>query len=280
LCAFLFFALSFHGFYSRFARVVTLYALLQNNIGRYVFSRAQIEQFELDDEVDTIAMKAAELLRSANNPKDKGAGGEPGEILLYLFLEQKLGAPKLLSKIELKTAGNQYVFGSDGVHLLHSADGVQLILGESKIVGDLKSAASNAFVSILKVQAEPANEVRLVETSIFKEAFSKKETAKYIKSLIIPSKRDLSIAADKAFGIFLGYTLGINAKGKSNQQYRDAVQAKMLSDISEIAPYIAKRIADNHLENYSFYFYILPFDDAEHDRAAFINRLKGGGTRD
>jgi hypothetical protein len=88
----------------------------------------------------------------------------------------------------------------------------------------------------------------------------------------------LSISSDRAFGIFLGYTLGITAKGKSNPEYRKAVQAKMLEDINGIAPYIAKKIADNHLESYSFYFYVLPFDDASRDRAAFINRLKGGSV--
>jgi hypothetical protein len=166
-----------------------LHSLLQSNIGRYVFSRARIEQFELDDDLDAVSLKATELLRSASNPKDKGAGGELGEILLYLFLEQKLGAPKLLSKFEIKTSDNQYVFGSDGVHLLHSTDGIQLILGESKIIGNLKSAVNDVFDSILKVEADSSNEVQLVETTVFKEAFSR-ETAEYIKSLIVPAKRD------------------------------------------------------------------------------------------
>ena len=78
------------------------------------------------------------IIRKANNPNDYGAGGKLGEILLYLFLENKLDAPKLLSKVELKTSGNQYVFGSDGVHLFQLDNkNFQLILGESKIKGVL-----------------------------------------------------------------------------------------------------------------------------------------------
>lgn len=76
---------------------IGLHQFLQKNIGRYVFSRAEIEKFKLNDE-EAIGLKAQELLRTAKNPKYSGAGGELGEILLYLFLEQKLNAPKLLSK--------------------------------------------------------------------------------------------------------------------------------------------------------------------------------------
>jgi hypothetical protein len=35
-------------------------------------------------------------------------GGELGELLLYCFLESHLKAPKILSKLELKTSTNHY----------------------------------------------------------------------------------------------------------------------------------------------------------------------------
>ena len=57
-----------------------LHQLLQRNIGRYVFSRASIEQFKTEGDAEAIGLKAIELLRKANNPSDNGAGGELGEI--------------------------------------------------------------------------------------------------------------------------------------------------------------------------------------------------------
>lgn len=258
-----------------------LHQFLQKNIGRYVFSRAEIENFKLNDEAEAIGLKAQELLRNASNPKDPGAGGELGEILLYLFLEQKLNAPKLLSKIELKTNENQYVFGSDGVHLLNCTDEngnplCQLVLGESKIIGSLKSAIDDAFDSLEKAITKPDNELRLVETNIFKEAFDDL-TAEYIKSLIIPSKRDLSQFVDKAFGVFLGYTISLDATTKySNASYRQALQEIMKKDIEDNVSYITSKITTKNLGGYSFYFYVLPFDNAMKDRAAIINKLKGG----
>lgn len=44
-----------------------LHQFLQRNIGRYVFSRATIEQFKAEDDAEAIGLKAIELLRQANN---------------------------------------------------------------------------------------------------------------------------------------------------------------------------------------------------------------------
>lgn len=253
-----------------------LHQLLQRNIGRYVFSRASIEQFKAEGDAEAIGLKAIELLREANNPNDYGAGGELGEILLYLFLENKLSAPKLLSKVELKTSGNQYVFGSDGVHLLQlNNKAFQLVLGESKIKGQLHKAVDDAFESIITVSNNPGNELRLIEKNILSESFNEETTA-FIKSLIVPMKRNANINVDNAFGIFLGYTLDdIDASKYSNTEYREAVKQKLKENIESIATYIERKINNSGLMGYSFYFYVLPFNNASKDRASIINKLKG-----
>lgn len=257
-----------------------LIRFLRKNIGRYVFSRASIENFRLEGEEEAIGLEAIELLRKASNPKDSGAGGELGEILLYLFLEQKLNAPKLLSKVELKTTKGQYVFGSDGVHLLQlngqPVPSFQLVLGESKIQGDLKTAVDSAFVSITGVSQDTSNEIRLIEANLLAESFDP-ATTEFIKSLIVPSKRNLSINVDNAFGLFLGYSLDLDGTKMSNSEYRTAASQKMATDIQNIASYIEKKIADTGLSGYSFYVYVIPFNNASEERAAIITKLKGGG---
>ncbi len=65
---------------------------------------------------------------------------------MYCLLESYLHAPKLLTKLELKTALNEYVNGADGVHLLKIGDAShQMVFGESKLYGDLKSGIISAF---------------------------------------------------------------------------------------------------------------------------------------
>lgn len=148
------------------------------------------------------------------------------------------------------------------------------MLGESKIKGDLKSAVDDAFKSILKVSGNPDNELRLIEKNILSETFDE-STTEFIKSLIVPLKRDKTINVDNAFGIFLGYTLNIDPTPYSNTEFRKAVIQKLTSDLDEIAKYIEKKINESKLSGYSFYFYILPFNDAPNDRASIIKKLKG-----
>ena len=60
-----------------------------------------------------------------------------------------------------------------------------------------------------------------------------------------------------------------------NLKFHDAVNEKLKNDLDIIASYIEKKINKSGLTGYSFYFYILPFNNAKDDRAAIINKLKG-----
>lgn len=250
---------------------------IKKNIGRYVFSRETIKKYIDEDEMEVIALDATEKLRSVKNEKDSGAGGELGEILLYIFLEQELGAPKIISKIELKTTANQYVHGSDGVHLL--VDKVEdkicykLIYGEAKLKGDLKEAIKEAFIS-LKTSVNDEFEIDLISTHILKESFDE-ETIKRIKNILIPTENTEEIC-ENAYGIFLGFSLNIN-RDIPTIKYKELLEKELKEKIEEIIPYISKKIVeDEKLKYSSFYIYILPFDNVKEDRVEIIRRIKVG----
>lgn len=79
------------------------------------------------------------------------AGGEAGELLLFLLLEALIKAPLLVSKMSLKTNANMNVHGRDGIHLRYSPElnGLVLHLGESKLYKGLAAAVDDALDSIL-----------------------------------------------------------------------------------------------------------------------------------
>ena len=52
--------------------------------------------------------QALRIMRKRDAADGKGIGNELGEIMIYAFLEEKLEAHKLLSKIELSTDAAQY----------------------------------------------------------------------------------------------------------------------------------------------------------------------------
>ncbi len=138
--------------------------LLYRNISRYVFSRAKLEQFRQDDDLDAAIERALQLMRENGAADEKGKGNELGEMMVYAFLEGKLNAYKLMSRVELSTDLSQYKSVAESIHMLSDVDDAgspynQMVFGTSNIVGDLKEAIDNAFDAILRIKDHSSREI-------------------------------------------------------------------------------------------------------------------------
>ncbi len=250
-----------------------LFDLLKDNLGSYVLSRKQYNQ-----NPERAISKAISKLREIKNDNDFGAGGELGEILLYVFLEHYLNAPKILSKVELKTNNNQYVYNADGVHFYQYKESDctynQLVIGESKLKGKLENAIDSAFDSIVSSKLKEDCDIDLVNSEMFKETFSAEE-AERIKSLLIPNVTEdfeNNTYKAKAFGIFIGSDYFVdNSLPFKEQRIHTIREMKNLS--AEIANYINGNIKKYKLEGYSFYIYFLPFNDVKKDKKNIMQQL-------
>lgn len=212
----------------------------------------------------------------------KGTGNDLGEIMLYVFLEQVLGAPKIMSKVELQTGAKQYNSKCDGIHLLslEQTFGMpyyHMVFGTSSIVGDMKKAVDTAFDAIVEIEKQSTQERILAENTVFSKSFDK-DTVQKIKDLLIPSKGQ-SVPYDTAYGVFLAYNLGLNPANYSAVDFRRALTQKMDTDIRNHAAYIASKINALGLGNHSFYFYILPLNDADAEKTQIMDRVMNGGGR-
>lgn len=140
----------------------------KNNYGIYVMAVEKLRDYESND-------------------------GELGEILLFCLLESNLNAPKIMTKMELKTSTNDYVKGSDGVHLLKlDEQNYQLIFGESKLNADLQKGLYEAFKSINDFITRKNNninhEIGLINTHLQREGVSD-EMYKFLKKLLFLVQR-------------------------------------------------------------------------------------------
>lgn len=210
--------------------------------------------------------------------------GELGELLLYCFLETHLKAPKILSKLELKTSTSHYVNGSDGVHFLKLENGdFQLIFCESKTVEDLTSAMTQAFQSInnfINEINEKGNEKSgigyersLISNNLVKETFCEEEKA-FITNIIYPKKEN-DFEVDDAFGILVGFEVEISKEDKKlpNSLFREKVKQKIDKEVRKRIPHIKKKIDEYELWGYNFYIYVLPFTELDESRKSILKEI-------
>ncbi|WP_062054108.1 HamA C-terminal domain-containing protein [Aquimarina longa] len=250
-----------------------LVRLLSNQLYHFALSRTEVQKLKDVEEYATLVDKAKEKLRiySANE-------GELGEILLYCLLESHLGAPKILTKLEIKTSNNDYVKGADGVHLLKLTDtDYQLILGESKLNSDLQKGIYEAFGSLSKLLKENKKldfEIGLINSQLVKEAFDK-NLYDFLKKVIIPSAKEDEINTDYSFGIFLGFNIEITDEelNKPNSEFRKHIRNKIQQQVQNITDSINFQIKKSEFTGYNFHVYVVPFTNLSENRKDIIKQM-------
>lgn len=252
--------------------------LLYRNIGEYVFSRARIERFKVNGDAFAVGAQAIRVLNKNGGADVKGTGTELGEMLLYSFLEEKLNAPKLMSRVELSTDAKQYASTCDGIHLLTGqTSGLpyhQVVFGASSIVGDLTYAIDAAFDSILEIENNEDKELHMVDNVIFDRLLNEDEV-ELAKEIFLPTPNKTT-SYNTSYSLFLGYTIGLDPTKYGVAEYPQIVEEKMQEDIRRNIDYILKKINDNFLGQHSFYFYVLPFNDAEEEKKAIMEAVMKG----
>ncbi len=245
-----------------------LYRELKNNSVAYVLSRLNYKKaLENPARLMEVAAKVQAQFRA---PDEKA--GEGGEVILYSLLEGHLGAPKILSKMELKTNSDHYVHGSDGVHLLRTADNsYQLIFGESKMYGDsggvgtsAKRGLKAAFESVGKVHEDGFDfDTWLVQSELLKEELDEAKLAA-LAAILLPSAGggDDALKKHNAFGIFVGYEIDVSDM-KSEDMELDEIEVELQKRATEAITtqhdLIKQEITDRGLGVYPIHLYAIPF---------------------
>lgn len=254
------------------------YDELTENLGNILYSfalsRNEVNLLIKEHKLGTLISRAKEKLRAYNVNE-----GELGEILLYCLLEAHLNAPKILTKLELKTAPNDYVKGADGVHLLKLTESeYQLVLGESKMHSDLKDGIYEAFGSIKKLLTSNAGklsfEVDLVNSQLIKEVFDENQY-EIIKKILVPSARDDENYLDYSFGIFLGYDVLIAEEDLklSNAEFRNKIREQIKTEIQAVVKSLNTQLKKSDFNGFNFYVYVIPFSDIKSKRKEIIKDI-------
>lgn len=249
-----------------------LYRCLRRNIGQYVYSRARIAKFKEDGDEFSIGLEAMDIVREQKDKSPERFGNMLGEILLYAFFEEKLGAPKFFSKMELDFLQADGTY--DGIHLLKlDADSFQMVFGTSYLEDQIDDAVDNAFWKIKASLDQPKQGINLVNDLVFSQKVDN-ELADVFEKIITPAPDAPYL--DSAYGIFLCYSIGLDKTKYSVAEYRRLLEQKMVDDIRYSLPKIKQKIADLGLGSRSFYIYVVPLDDATADKVTIMNKVAGG----
>lgn len=250
-----------------------LQTLLYKNISNYVYSRVKIDNMIKNGDERFIQGQAERVMRKIASSKINQNGDELGQMLVYTFLEEILCAPKLMSRAELDTDLKQYQSECESVHLLTIDENTpiyQLVFGTSNIIGNLTQAIDNAFDNIVKISKNEKNEIKMIDNTVFDRFFDEKQI-RTLKDILLPSPGKTT-KPDLAYGVFLGYSFGL----PTTSDFDSLVNEKIESDIKANVQHIIDLINEKNLSMHSFYFYVLPFNNAENEKKEIIqNIIKG-----
>ena len=201
--------------------------------------------------------------------------GEGGELISYCINEDVLCAPKILSKLKLKTNNEDYVKGADGVHLLKLDDNTyEVILAESKMYTDLKLAISKAFESIDRFISGEAIDFEITTLATNLSGEFEDIDVDYISEYILPSKNN--VTHHTAFSIFIGFNI-TNDLDKSldyhlyEQQMVEKAKEMIMSEVA----FMSTKLGNAKRRAYSFYIYLIPFENIDDFRKDIIKEVKG-----
>lgn len=254
---------------------------LIESVAEYALSWKIREKYK--DKAMTLSKTARDKFKKAD-----ANDGELGELLLFCFLEGHLEAPKILSKLELKTSNKLYVNGSDGVHLKKVSDQrYHLVFGESKTYADLSDAFKNSFKSIYEFKNEINDkgeyksgisfERGLISSNIEPVIFDE-DDEEILNILLYPENKSTSnIRLDDAFSIFIGFEIDISQEQEecTNDEFQSKIEEKVIRQIDNYKSKIYELIKKYNLIGHTFYIFIMPFTEIDKNRKQILKRVLG-----
>lgn len=136
-------------------------AIKKGLLHNFVFSCSEVERklgIESPESAQELFEKAIRKLSQHT------ARGELGELILFTLLDVYFEAPKLLSKVSMKTNPKMPVFGADAVHGQFHDGKLTLYLGEAKLHKKFKPAAKDAAKSIKSAIEKYEDEFDLLDS--------------------------------------------------------------------------------------------------------------------
>ncbi len=225
----------------------------------------------LGDDAKSLFIKAKNVLEN---------GGEPGELILYSLLEWALGAPRLVSKMYLKTNANMPVHGTDGIHLGYDeqSDLLSIYFGESKVYKTFSSAAESAFKSMAELlgnSAQLTREIEILNNLSDLDALSPAFKARLAEYIDPYSISQASLNRRVVHACLLGFEYPAYAKILSLEPkaVAAAFEARFRKRIASACRVIDRHYLKELPITANLHIFLLPFPSVEDFRRLFYEKI-------
>ncbi len=205
------------------------------------------------------------------------AGGEAGELILFLLLEAIIKAPLLVSKMSLKTNNNMNVHGRDGIHIRYSAQlkGLVLHLGESKLHQGFAAAVDDAVKSVLDYLEDRAlrrREIDLVNGNMDLTGLPP-EAEVHLRGTLNPYASPPA-PIHRIHSCFIGFDYNAYAKlaGVNAQSLEAEFQKVYAKRAAKAAPLIFDKVSKLPPST-RLHFFVMPFPDVSLFRKTFAQKM-------
>ncbi len=226
---------------------------------------------ELTDKARDLFIKAKE---------SKKTSGEPGELILFMLLEEFLKAPQLACKMSLKTSEHMPVHGSDAIHIARGsrADSICLIWGESKIYKQLSNALDEVCNSISAFLTEKEGRTaRDRDIDIIMEHMNIEDPDwREVLLEYFDPYSEQGNKREEAYACFVGFDYaGIynQLQTMSASEREEFFKKEYLMRIETACQLFGQKLKDKGLLGLRINYFLIPFPSVEDLRTKFFNHL-------
>ncbi|MBS6599434.1 MAG: DUF1837 domain-containing protein [Clostridium sp.] len=240
-------------------------------------AREQYIRTEDDRYLMELFDKAKKLFIQSKEQQKKA--GEPGELILYILLEEAIKAPQVACKMYLKTNKNMPVHGSDGIHLYYDNDRdlLRVIWGESKLYDSLSTALDNICESIKGFRecndgsAPIDRDIEILKDHI---SVKDKELEASILKYFDPYEEESNNKVD-CHACFVGFNYSKLKDDNVEKIIEEQFKEKYLERIKSACGLFEDKVRKNGLDKVEFIFFLIPFKDINELREKFYKKLEG-----
>ena len=225
------------------------------------------------------ANRARQLFIKAREKNKKS--GEPGEVALFTLLEGFLNAPRIVSKMGLKTNRNIEVFGTDAIHIMFEPQSRTLWVywGEAKLYQQLPHALDRIALSI-KGFREPRQgtgesqrdfDINIIQAHADVEGDAFKEA---LVTYFDPySEYSNQVCEVNACLALWDSDLYASLQGLGVADVEKTFRRNYLGCIRTACDLFIKNVREQNLHKLRFHLFLLPLENVKDFRRQFFDKL-------